>query len=201
MELQEMQSLWKEMSEKVERQKVLTDKLIIDMTQERYTNRFKKVLTYESLGAAICFAAAIFLVFNLGKLDTWYLLASGIISLILFLLMPVLVLRSIGNIKNLDIAKNTYKETLIGFYKFKNQLLFTQRLSIYLSVILALVALPVTLKIINNKNVFAMEHTIKLWVFIPITFVFLFLYSRWAYRNYKSIANSAEKILVELDMG
>ena len=201
MELQEMKSLWKEMSEKVERQKVLTDKLIIDMTQERYTNRFKKVLTYESFGAAICFAAAIFLVFNLGKLDTWYLLASGIISLILFLLMPVLVLRSIGNIKNLDIAKNTYKETLIGFYKFKNQLLFTQRLSIYLSVILALVALPVTLKIINNKNVFAMEHTIKLWVFIPITFVFLFLYSRWAYRNYKSIANSAEKILVELDMG
>lgn len=199
MELEEMKSLWEDMSQKIDQQKVLTDKLIIDMTQERYTNRFSKILMYESFGAVVCFASAIYLVINLGKLDTWYLLTFGIVTLILLFILPIVVLRAIGKIKRINIAKDNYKETLIGFYKSKTELLFTQRLGIYLSFVLALVMLPVTLKVVNNKDVFAQEHTIKLWIFIPLLLISLFFYSRWWYKNYKSITKSAENILKELD--
>ena len=199
MEFQEMKSLWEDMSQKVDQQKILTDKLIIDMTQERYTNRFNKILMYESIGAVICFASAIFLIINLEKLDTWYLLACGIITLIFLLILPILVLRSIGKIKRLNIAKDNYKETLVGFYRSKKELLFTQRLGIYLSFVLALVILPVTSKILSNKDLFALEHNAKLWIYIPVLFIFLFFFSRWGYKSYKSITNSAENVLKELD--
>ena len=38
-----MKSLWNDMSQKVDQQKVLTDKLIIDMTQERYENKLRQI--------------------------------------------------------------------------------------------------------------------------------------------------------------
>lgn len=199
MELEEMKTLWSEMSKEVEKQKSLTDKLIIDMTQERYTNKFNKILIYESMGAVICFAAAIFLIVNLGKLDTWYLLTLGIITITFLLLLPVLVLRSISRIKRLNIATNNYKETLVGFARAKKELLFTQRLGIYLSFVLALVIMPVTSKIVGNKDFFTMEHNAKLWFFLPVLFIFLFFFSRWGYKCYKSITNSAEDILKELE--
>jgi len=199
MELEEMKTLWSEMSKEVEKQKSLTDKLIIDMTQERYTNKFNKILIYESMGAVICFAAAIFLIVNLGKLDTWYLLTLGIITITFLLLLPVLVLRSISRIKRLNIATNNYKETLVGFARAKKELLFTQRLGIYLSFVLVLVIMPVTSKIVDNKDFFTMEHSAKIWFFLPVLFIFLFFFSRWGYKCYKSIANSAEDILKELE--
>ena len=199
MELEEMKSLWEDMSQKVDQQKILTDKLIIDMTQERYINRFNKILMYESIGAVVCFASAIFLIVNLGKLDTWYLLTCGIITLIFLLILPIVVLRSIGKIKHLNIAKDNYKETITRFYKSKKELLFTQRLGIYLSFIFALVILPVTSKILSNKDLFVSEHSTKLWIYIPILFIFLFFFSRWGYKSYKSITNSAENVLKELD--
>lgn len=199
MEIEEMKTLWEEMSQKVDEQKILTDKLIINMTQERYTNRFNKILIYESIGAVVCFASAIFLIFNLEKLDTWYLMTSGIITLISLLVLPVLVLRSIKRIKHLDLTKNNFKETIIDFYRSKKELLFTQRISLYLSFVLVLVILPVTSKILKNKDLFAKENNDKLWIYIPILFIFLLFFTRWAYKSYKNVTTSAEKVLKELE--
>lgn len=199
MDIIEMKLLWEDMSQKIDQQKTLTDKLIIDMTQERYTNKFNKIFMYESIGAFICFASAIFIMINLGKLDTWYLLTCGIITLVFLLALPILVLRSISRIKRLDISKNNYRDTLVGFARAKNELLLTQRLGISLSFVLALIIMPVASKILNNKDFFTMEHGVKLWFAIPILFVFLFFFSRWGYKCYKSITNSAENILKELE--
>ena len=199
MDLTEMKTLWDDMSQKIDQQKILTDKLIIDMTQERYTNKFNKIFMYEGIGAFICFASAIFITINLGKLDTWYLLTFGIITLFILLTLPTLVLRSISRIKRLNISKDNYKDTLIGFARAKNELLLTQRLGISLSFVLALIIMPVASKILNDKDFFTMEHGVKLWLAIPLLFLFLFFFSRWGYKCYKSITNSAENILKELE--
>ncbi len=194
-----MKTLWGEMSLELDRQKNLTDKLIIDMTQERYTNKFNKIFHYESIGAVVCFAFALFLIANIEKLDTWYLLVLGIFIIAFLLVLPILVLRSINRIKHLDIATNNYKETLIGFARAKKELLFTQRFGIYLNFILVLAVLPVTSKILSNKDLFTIEHSAKLWFAIPALFIFLYFFSRWGYKCYKSITNSAENILKELE--
>ncbi len=194
-----MKTLWGEMSLELDRQKNLTDKLIIDMTHERYTNKFNKIFYYESIGAVVCFAIAIYIIINLGKLDTWYLLAFGIFIISFLLILPILVLRSINRIKRLDIATNNYKETLAGFARAKKELLLTQRFGIYLNFILVLAVLPVASKILSNKDLFIIEHSAKLWFAIPTLFIFLYFFSRWGYRCYKSITNSAENIIKELE--
>lgn len=199
MEFKEMQLLWNEMSQKIDQQKILTDKLIVDITKERYTNRFNKILMYEITGALICLSSALFLILNFEKLDTWYLLTCGIVTLGLILLLPILVLQSIHKIKHLNIAKDNYKQTLIGFYKSKKQLLFSQRLGIALSFVLAVVILPVTSKILKNKDLFAEEHHVKLLISTAVLIIFIFFFSRWGYKGYKSVAKSAENILKELD--
>jgi len=199
MELEEMKTLWSEMSQEIEKQQRLTDKLIIDMTQERYTSKFSKIQMYESIGALVCFSIAFFIIANLGKLDTWYLMTFGGIAVAFLILMPILVLRSINRIKRLNIATNSYKETIIGFTRAKKELLSTQRFGIYLSFVIVLVIMPVTSKILNNKDFFIMDHGVRLWILVPILFLFLFFFSRWGYGCYKSITNSAENILNELE--
>lgn len=199
MEFEEMKSLWTDMSQEVDRQKILTDKLITDMTQERYTNKFSKIFLYESLGAVICFAAALFLIINIQKLDTWYLLTCGIICLSLLLILPVISLRSLNTAKGLNISGKNFKDTLVDFYRSKKKILFTQRLSFYLSIIFAIAVLPVFSKILNGKDLFAPENNQNLWIFISILLLFLFVFSAWVYKSYKKVTSSAESILKELD--
>ena len=199
MKLEEMKSLWAEMSLKLENQKSLTDKLILEMTQERYVNKFTKIQMYESIGAIICFAAALVVIINIGKLDTWYLLVSGILTITFLILMPILVLRSIKSIKQLNIASNNYKETIMSFAKAKKNLLTFQRVGIYLSFLFALIIMPVASKILKNKDFFTMEHSTKFWIAMPLFFVGLIFFARWGYRSYQNITNSAENILKELE--
>ncbi len=197
MELEEMKTLWDKMSQDLEKQKKLTDKLITDMTQEQYNNRLRKISIPETIGAFICFGIAVMLLFYFGKLDTWYLKLSGIFSIIFYLLIPILSLRSIYKIKSINIAKNNYKQTLVDFARYKKHFLFIQKLAIYLSFLLMIVVLPVVVKIMDGRDLFIGG---KLWIwYIPIMFIFLFFFSRWGYRCYSNLTTKAENILKELD--
>lgn len=198
MELEEMQALWDEMSEKVDKQKVLTDKVIIKMTQERYRNKISKISKYESIGAIICFMAAIGILINLSKLDTWYLLVSGLFTTAYLILIPVLVLRSIFRLKSVDILTNNLKQTIIDFTKRRKHFLFMQQVGIYLNFLLMFVSLPVIVKLMDGKDLFASETDVWYW-YIPIMAVFLILFSRWGYGHYNRMSESAGNILKELE--
>jgi len=199
MELEEMKTLWEEMSQKVEKQQLVTDQIIMDMTQQKYTNKFSKILLYESLGTVICFGMAIYLLFNIDKLDTWYLMACGIFTVSYLFLLPIFTLLSLTRIKSLDVAAFSYKETLIRFERSKKRVLFLQRSGIYISLILFLAILPVMNKIFNNKDMFTMDIAALPWIFTGVVLVLLIFFLRWGYGCYKSITASAEKVLKELE--
>lgn len=199
MELEEMKTLWEEMSQKVEKQQLVTDQIIMDMTQQKYTSKFSKIFLYESLGTVICFAMAIYILFNIEKLDTWYLMACGIFTLAFLFLLPLFTLWSLTRIKSLDVAAFSYKETLVRFERSKKWVLLSQRTSIYLSFILFLAVLPVFSKIFNNKDMFTMDMAAFPWIFTGVVFVLLIFFVRWGYVCYKSITTSAEKVLNELE--
>lgn len=199
MELEEMKTLWEEMSQKVEKQQLVTDQIIMDMTQQKYTSKFSKIFLYESLGTVICFAMAIYILFNIEKLDTWYLMACGIFTLAFLFLLPLFTLWSLTRIKSLDVAAFSYKETLVRFERSKKWVLLSQRTSIYLSFILFLAVLPVFSKIFNNKDMFTMDMAAFPWIFTGVVFVLLIFFVRWGYGCYKSITTSAEKVLNELE--
>jgi len=206
MELEEMKTLWEEMSQKVEKQQVLTDTLIMEMTQRQYRSRFNKISLYEGTGTVICYLMALALIIQVGKFDTWYLTLMAVFTAGYLFVMPFLVMRSIFKIQKLDIAKDHYKDTLVQFTKAKRRLLFNQRLAIPFNFLLVFMIVPVFDKLFNGDDMIAEmiagtgEET-SLWFILTIivTVVFMILVSRWGYRHYKRITSSAENLLKELD--
>ncbi len=197
MELQELQTLWSEMSQELEQQKKLTNELIMKMTQERYSSKFQKISMYETIGAVICFISALFILVKFTVLDTWYLQLCGAFTVLFLILLPILTLVSLKRIKRINLAENSFKDTIVRFTKAKKQLLLLQRIGIYLSFLLMFTILPVASKIGKGKDLF-LETNIW-YVYLPIMAIFLFFFARWGYGCYKNITNSAENILGELE--
>ena len=89
MELEEMQAAWSQMSQDLEKQKQLTDEIILKMTQQKYTSQWNKIFTAEKIGGIICYTALIALLFNFNKFDTLGLQISGILCIIILAILPI----------------------------------------------------------------------------------------------------------------
>ncbi len=197
MNVEELQSIWNEMSAELEKQKRLTHEIIIEMTKERYKGQLQKIAKYEGLGAVVCFGAALFILMNFDKLDTWYLAVCGAFTLLYLLVLPIMVLRSIQNMRRIDISEGNYTDNLQSFTKARDQFLFLQRIGIGFAFLLILTILPVAGKLMKNKDIF-MNSELLLW-YMPVMILFLVVFSRWGYKTYKNITKSAENILREVE--
>ena len=196
MELEEMQKVWAEMSEERQKQARLTDKLIIMMTQQQYRNRLSKIAVPETISAVVAFAMVLLILVNFDKYDTGWLEACGIVSAVILLVLPVLSLRAIHKMNNLNIGGNNYKQTLIEFAKGKRQFLFVQKLSFFLGFILAIACMPVVLKIMGGKDIHINARTWP-W-FLPAVVIFV-LFFRWVYRCYTRATDRMEDLLKEVE--
>jgi hypothetical protein len=196
MELEEMKTLWDEMSMEVEKQKKLTGSLIIKMTETGYKNKLNKILIPEAVGAIGCFAIILYILMDFQKLDTWYLLVCGIVSALVLFLLPVLSIKSIFRMRSLNISTNNYKQTLSEYSKGKIQFVFVQKLSIYLGSILMLTILPLMVRLIDGVDMFKQTN---LWYWYAICFPFFHYYAQWVFKYYVRTVTDAENILKELE--
>ncbi len=198
MEFQEMQSLWENMNQKVDQQKILTDKLIIDMKQERYANKLRSISIPESISTLICFAVVVYLISNFGLLDVWYLQLSGIIIIISCIILPVLSLKSIQKMEAINISKNTYKDSLITYAKEKIKFLLIQKVSFYVSFLVLILSVIVFGKIMKDIDVFTMTEKLN-WL-VPSGIGVLYIFTQWVLKKYKKATTSANNILKELEL-
>ncbi len=196
MELQEMQGLWQEMSQKLDQQRQLTDTLIMEMTQQKYRSKFSKLYAFELLGGAICYIFAMAILLYFGRLDTWYLQASGILCILILAVLPIFSIKAIKTMQELNLADHSYKDTLQQFANRKKRFMQFQQLNLALTPIFMICTLPVATKILKNKDVFLIG-TSQLW-FIGIMSVLLFFFYRWVFKCYRSIGRSAEALIKEL---
>lgn len=199
MELEELQVTWSELSDQLEKQKKLTKVIIMQMTQDRYSRKFQTILKFETFGTVVCFVMALALLVNFNKLDNWYSLISGVFTLSFLILLPILVLRSLNRLKNLNIRDKNYKETLIEFVGEKKRILKIQKVAAYLCLPLMFTALVVSAKIFSNKNFITMEKSLSLYLILVVTFIVAAFFARWGYNYYKKITSSAENILKEIE--
>ncbi len=191
-----MKALWGQMSAEVEKQKAITDSLVIKMTRAGYRNKISKVQVPETIGAFFCAVPVLYILINIQQLNTWYLLGCGISSVIILFLLCFLSLRSISKISGVNISKNNYKESLLQYSKAKMQFVSAQKVNFYLSAILMLVILPVMSKLIAGKDVFKQTDV---WLYYVIAFPFFYPFSRWVFKRYVKIVSDAENILKELE--
>ena len=195
MELEEMRSLWVEMSVEVEKQKKLTNSLIIRMTRVSYKNKLSKLYIPEAIGAVVCLCGLLFLLVNFYKLNTWYLVACGIAATVILFLLPILSIRAIRNMRSVNITANSYKQALLHYSKGKLQFVFVQKLSVYCNSVLMLTMLPVMAMLISGRDIFKNSD---LWYGYVIVFPFLYYFATWVSKKYSKTTTDAENILKEL---
>ena len=199
MELEEMQILWTQMSSQLESQKKLTNKLIMEMAQQKFRNRFYKLSLYETTGALICFVFAFFILLNLDKMNTWYLMLCSIVTLLFLVVLPILSLGAIKGMRSMNLTKYSYKETISEFARKRKKMLTIQKVAVMLSVVMMWVSIPVFSMIMNNKDFFAIKHDPWLWVFTGAVTIGVVIFSRYGYRGYQKVTASAENVLKELE--
>lgn len=197
MELEDMKAVWSDLTEQLEQQKKLTDEIILKMTQQQYKSKLYRIVLPETIGSVICFATALLIAINLPKLGGGIMLLCGIISLLLFILLPVLSLRALSRMMNINIGGNSYQQTLIDYAKGKRQFQFAQKLGFYLCFVLMLVFLPVATKLMDGKNIFQ-ETSIWIW-YIPLGSIGLYFFTTFVYRYFKRTITEAEALLSELE--
>ena len=196
MELEEMKTLWAEMSVEIENQKKLTGSLIMKMTKTDYKNKINKILIPEAISSLVCLAQIVFILLNIQRLDTWYLLVCGITSIITLSLLPILSIKALRNMRSVNISNNTYKQSLLEYSKGKIQFVFVQKLSFYVVGILLVVVLPVMTVLLGGKDPFKGN---SLWIWYPVCYLFYYPMAKWVLKKYLKITDGAENILKELD--
>ncbi|SNR46800.1 hypothetical protein SAMN04488009_1975 [Maribacter sedimenticola] len=199
MELEELQSAWVQMGNELERQKKLTNTIILNMTKEKYQNKFKSALTLETIGAVVCFALALLFLYKFNVLDTWYLRLCGILTIGYMVIFPILVLDALRRIKNLDLLNGSYKANLTHYLKSKNRLLRLQQIAMGIGMAGMVFILPTFSKISSGKDIFMEGLRSTQWIFLTITLVITLIFCLWGYRGYMRLTKSAQEILKELD--
>jgi hypothetical protein len=196
MELEEMNTLWVEMSKAVENQKKITDSLIIKMTRSNFKNKLSRILIPEFIGAFVCFAGMFCVLVNFQKLNNWYLILCGIFSILILCLLPILSLGAIRKISSVKILHNDYKQTLLSYSKGKLRFVFIQKFSFVLGMLLFVAILPVMGKLIGGRDFFVEDN---LWIWYTAGFPFFYAFSRWVFKRYMKTTAEAENILKDLE--
>lgn len=196
MQLDELKTIWAAVSEEIEKQKTLTQSMIIKMTESNYKTKLNNILLPELTGTLVCFVWVFYILINLDQFDKWYLLACGIIAAALLVIMPVISLKAVYKIRHLNVTGNNVKQSLQEYSKRKLQFIFIQKISFYLGAILIVVIVPVTGKLIAKKDFFT---DTSLWLWYSIGFIFFYLFAKWVFKKYSRSVNDAENILKELD--
>jgi hypothetical protein len=196
MELEQMKMRWEEMSLQLEKQKRLTDTLVVKMMRSDYSNKINRILIPEIIGDLICVAGLAYLLVNFEKLDTWYLTGCGIVSAVILLILPLLSLDSIRNLKSVDITGNNCKQTLEQYSKRKIRFIFVQKMSFYLGALLLVTFLPTMGRLMGKPDPFMAT---RLWMVYALIFPFFLIFARWVFRSYMKAIRAAENVLKDLE--
>lgn len=201
MDIEELQTTWTQMSEELDKQKRLTNEIILKMTQQEYKSRLDKVTIPEKLGTLVSYAAAIFILFNFNELDTVLLKTCGFITLVIIIVLPYLSLKYLKSMRNLDMANISYKDGIVAFTKSKRQFQKLLRVSTYLGFVLMLIILPVTTKLFDGEDMFTRDQDYSWLWFLPLGIGCYYFFTRKVISSYSSNIKKAGELLKELEQG
>ncbi|MTI21218.1 hypothetical protein E1176_09320 [Fulvivirga sp. RKSG066] len=160
MELEEMKNIWSDMSDELDKQKKLTQKLIIKMAHEKSSSRLGRIVMAESIGTVITVVALIFIGINFNKFNSLInIVAASGTFLILFVsvIMAVLLIRKANLI---NIQEDTYIGALNHYTDLKKMLRFYKRFSIAMYVIMPFFLIPVV-SVLAGKDL--SQNLSELW--------------------------------------
>jgi hypothetical protein len=196
MELEDMKATWEELSNRVEKQEILTNQMIEKMTQQKINSNLNKIGYSEYAGTLVCYLGAAYLSVNFTKIEEPIMQLFGAVSIALLLLLPIISLQSVRAIKRVNIASKTYVETIRTFALQKIKFQKLQKLNVSLGLLLMLITVPV-LSAIQGKD---LSQISNFWTVIFPFFVLFFLaFAYWVLRYYNKALKEAERMLAEIN--
>lgn len=197
MDLDEMKTVWSEMSDQLEKQKKLTNEIILKMTEQQYKAKANRIIIPELIGALICFVFAGILLFNFHKLDHWLTITSGVLAVLMLIGLPLMSIRMMKNWNSkINISENTYQKTIRDFANVKRKFQFVKRFSYLLGISLIFIILPPLAKIWKDKDVF---EDITIWYKVPFGILFVAVFVFFTMRFYSSNIKEIDDMLNDIE--
>jgi hypothetical protein len=193
MDLEEMQSLWQNLSVKVEKQERIQKEMLLEMTQARFNRKIDHIRIPEILGALVCLGYAGYLVINFGRIDLWYNQLFAVVNVLFFIILPWASMRAVYRMRGLQIHHLATAEMLGEFRRAKQNFWQVQQIAVWLAGVIVLTLLPVLGDIQDKMDKFVRA---EFWmIYVPLAGTFLFLFSRYVLSKYRRIAQDLEDIL------
>lgn len=197
MELEEMKSLWEDLSVKVEQQEKIQKEILMEMTQKKYRQKLGQVAFSEILGSVICFACAGYFIYKFPQLQNPVNQVLMILNILIVTIIPVFSLKSIWSLNQLDLGESAPVRVLEKFQRDKKRFWKVQKYGLYLSGIFLITILPPLMELAGDPS---MVERSWYWLgYVPIGFMFLFFFTRFVMKKYQASLKDSEEVLKNLD--
>ncbi|MDR7127797.1 hypothetical protein J2X69_000125 [Algoriphagus sp. 4150] len=197
MELDEMKTLWADVSLRMEKQDKIQKELLIDITRQKFRNKLDYVRIPEIIGALFCVGYAMYVLSHFSDFELWYNQLFALISVFILLALPVASLSVIKGMRTLRIDSESPAAILDKFTKNKIRFEKVQRHSMIFGGILMITILPPLAEL--RGSVAKISNPLFWIIYIPICLGLMFFLSRWVLKKYKRVIDSSEKMLKELE--
>lgn len=193
MELDEMKTLWEDLSGKVENQEKIKKEELMKMTKKNYQSRLNSIYLPEILGSVICFAYAAYFIFQIGKLELPINQVLAIFNTAVMIILPIVSLWTLARLNQLKITDGSpsilvekFKRDKVFFWKF-------QRFNLVLSGLFAISILPPLAELLGKKDLI-MEPTFWL-AYVPLGLIAIYVFGRITIRKYKRSLDEAQQLI------
>jgi hypothetical protein len=157
MELEEMKATWSELSSKIDKQKKLTNELILKMAHEKSSHSLKNLIGLETVaGISMAIGLIIGILYFMlnGTLDTWPLIVCSLASIAIFAYSGNASWNFIRKMKKINILDNSIEESILIFQEFNKAFKFYKKLGFYTILPTMVFFIPVVLKVFIKKDIF-----------------------------------------------
>lgn len=197
MELDEMKSLWADLSLQVEKQDKIQKELLMEITKQKFRTRLNSIRIPEILGSIVCVGYAIYFLYRFSDFELWYNQIFALITIFIMIALPAASLTAIKGMRNVRIDSETPAAILDKFTKSKIRFWNMQRYGMIFGGIVMTTILPPLAELNGSDEL--ISNPMFWFVYIPVSLVFMFLFSRWVLKKYKGVIDSSEKMLKDLE--
>ncbi|HSF54926.1 MAG TPA: hypothetical protein VLA71_14320 [Algoriphagus sp.] len=193
MELDEMKTLWEDLSGKVENLEKIKKEELMKMTEKKYQNRLSSIYLPEILGSVICFVYAGFFVFQIGKLELPINQILAVFNTTIMVILPIISLWSLARLNGLKITDESPSVLVEKFKKEKTFFWKFQRFNLMLSGLFAISILPPLAELFGKKDLI-LQPTFWL-VYVPVGLICIYVFGRLTFRKYDRSLKEAQQLI------
>lgn len=178
MELENLKSAWLEMSRELEKQKKITEEIILKMMNENSKSRLGALISFEILGLIISAALVVCILANFSRLDNWLSITGGLGTLLILLAGVIMSGIFLEKAKKIDVVENGLKQTLVDVCALRRTQYISKWANASLGILLPFFLLPVLASLYFDKELLYdlaefRESLIPSLLLIPVIWFFI----------------------------